>query len=196
MKDKGISFQILRIEEPISKPARPCLEEVCVNGMFIHLAKSALGVPGIWSQHPSQRHTVLSTPTAETLAYALTAVPMGLNPCARHQEELLEGLPLMGWWVWDAPKSQGEASEGPACLGGLDGVGEAGSMGSSSVQPISLSAFAFPLISRKFPFISTQPFWSIDFFLRSILLLPWVINHRHLGVDEGSNSVCNSHHFS
>lgn len=94
------------------------------------------------------------------------------------------------------PKARVRLVKAQHVLGGLDGVGEAGSMGSSSVQPISLSAFAFPLISRKFPFISTQPFWSIDFFLRSILLLPWVINHRHLGVDEGSNSVCNSHHFS
>lgn len=39
-------------------------------------------------------------------------------------------------------------------------------MGSSSVQPNSLSAFAFPLLSRKFPFISKQHFSSIDFFFK------------------------------
>lgn len=66
MKDKGIAFQILKTDKLISKPARPCLEEVHINGMFIHSAKPASGVPGIWSQYPSQRHPVLSTPTVGT----------------------------------------------------------------------------------------------------------------------------------
>lgn len=70
----------------------------------------------------------------------------------------------MVWQGWNVPRSQGEAGEGLACFGGLDGVGEAGSMGSSSVLPNSLSAFAFPLLSRKFPFMSIQHFLSIDFF--------------------------------
>lgn len=51
-------------------------------------------------------------------------------------------------------------------FGGLDGVGDPGSMESSSVQPNSLSAFAFPLLSRKFPLISIQHFLSIDFFFK------------------------------
>lgn len=89
---------------------------------------------------------------------------MELNPCPGNQEELLQGLPLMVWHGWDALRSQGEAGEGPACLGGLDDVGEAGSAGSSSVQPNSLSAFAVPLLSRKSAFISTWHISSVDFF--------------------------------
>lgn len=112
MKDKDISFQTLKIDKLISKSARPCLEEVCVNGMFIHSAKSASGV--------IQQAFGASTQARDTLccvlmlwghslapAGLLAAAPVELNPCPGHQELLLEGWPLIVWQGWDAPRSQG-----------------------------------------------------------------------------------------
>lgn len=109
------------------------------------------------------------------------------------QVELLGRLPLLGWWGRGSPRTQDEAGEGPAGLGSPGDIGEAGLVGSSSVQPASPSAFFSPSPSKKFPFIPTHQFWLTDlfFFLRSILLLPWGVNHRHLGLDEGSLSVHN-----
>lgn len=99
MKDKGIPFQILKTDKVISKPARLCLEEVHINGMSIHSAKSALGVPGVWSQPPSQ-----SIPTVGTLpgscwapgSSARGAEPLPWEPGGAAPGAALDGLARLG----------------------------------------------------------------------------------------------------
>lgn len=70
------------------------------------------------------------------------------------------------------------------------------------VQPevlLSSPTLSVPLLFLCFPgnlLLSQHGTSRLLIFLRSILLLPWLIYYRHLGLDEGSNSVRNSHHFS
>lgn len=56
-----------------------------------------------------------------------------------------------------------------------------------------LLLFPLPGKSPSSQYIGFSP---LIFFLRSILHLPWDVNHKHLSLDYGSLSVHNSCHLS
>lgn len=177
--------------------------------MFIHLAKSASGVPGVWSQHryPRQlaetccaKHSCCACrrgrlPAVPAPAGLPAAAPVGLGgqpgrtPAPGPRWSCWRGCPCWAGGVRMPPAPRVMAQQ---VLGVWVVRDRQVGCEAPLSSPPSPHAFASPSPSRKLPFIPTHQFWSIDFFFKVHSPLTLGVNHRHLGLDEGSLSVHNS----